>query len=128
MINNQNFQITITLSKTAYLGLKEAAKINDLTIEQLSEEVLNLSGQNYANLYKIGILTSAGLIARLTVEEFNNILEASKTNVEIANLVEKIKNAELVHLDSPTLLEALNILVDNQLLENEERVAEILLY
>lgn len=125
-MNNETIEITSTLAKRENLGLQEAAEKNELTIEELSSQILGLAGLNYANLYKIGVLTSAGLVSRIKPQEFSNILEAAKSNDDIKNLVEKIKEAELVYLDDPELFTALNVLYQNGLLESEERIAEIL--
>lgn len=125
-MNNETIEIQLTLSKRQNLGLQQAAEKNELTLGELSSEILGLVGLNYANLYKIGILTSAGLVARIKPQEFSNILEAAKSNDDIKNLVEKIKEAELVYLDDPELFTALNVLYQNGLLESEERIAEIL--
>lgn len=125
-MNNETIEIISTLAKRENLGLQEAAEKNELTIEELSSQILGLAGLNYANLYKIGILTSAGLVARIKPQEFSNILEAAESNDDIKNLVEKIKEAELVYLDDPELSTALNVLYQNGLLESEERIAEIL--
>lgn len=125
-MNNETIEIQLTLSKRQNLGLQQAAEKNELTLGELSSEILSLIGLNYANLYKIGILTSAGLVARIKPQEFSNILEAAKSNDDIKNLVEKIKEAELVYLDDPELFTALNVLYQNGLLESEERIAEIL--
>lgn len=125
-MNNETIEITSTLAKRENLGLQQAAEKNKLTIEELSSEILGLAGLNYANLYKIGVLTSAGLVARIKPQEFSNILEVAESNDDIKNLVEKIKEAELVYLDDPELFTALNVLYQNGLLESEERIAEIL--
>lgn len=125
-MNNETIEIQLTLSKRQNLGLQQAAEKNELTLGELSSEILSLIGLNYANLYKIGILTSAGLVARIKPQEFSNILEAAESNDDIKNLVEKIKEAELVYLDDPELFTALNVLYQNGLLESEERIAEIL--
>lgn len=120
--------ITVTLALRPFTGLQEAAQRNGQTVEQLCGEILELTGRNYANLYKIGMLTSAAFVRRIKPEEYGLILAAAQADTEVADLVQQLTEAEIVFLDDERLPPALELLVTNGLLTGPERVAEILAY
>ena len=120
--------ITVTLSLRPGMGLQEAAQRNGLTVEQLASEILQSAGKSYANLYKIGVLTSAAFVARIKPEEFGLTLAAAQADAEVAALVQQLTEAEIVFLDDERLPPALEFLAANGLLTGPERVAEILAY
>jgi hypothetical protein len=58
-------------------GFIEAANRNSTTPEALALEFLEQQGKSYADLFRIGVITSAAFIARFTPEEYAAILAAA---------------------------------------------------
>lgn len=119
-------EITVTVSSRAHLGLAEAAIKNNLTIESLASDVVEKSGISYADLFKIGVVTSAAFIKRFKTEELVNILSVSETNPEFDKLISKLTEEPYVNLLSDEVIGGVNLLKDANLLVDENRVNEIL--
>ena len=121
-------EVTLTLSNRAYLGLAEAANRNELSIEFLASDVVEKSGISYADLFKIGVVTSAAFIKRFKTDELVNILTAAENNTEFNQLVSKLTEQPYVNLLSDEIIGGVNLLKESNLLADESRVAEILNY
>jgi hypothetical protein len=117
--------LTITISKRAFLALQEAASRNQSTPEALAAEVVQQQGIGYANIYRIGVMTSAAFVRRLANAEYVAILAAAEQNAQVAELVAELLNEPYVALDDPRLAPGLELLVAGGLLA-AERVAELL--
>lgn len=121
--------ITVSLPQRPGLGLQEAAQRNGLTVEQLCGEILEAAGKSYANLYRIGVFTSAGFIReKIKPEEYVAILTAAESDADVAHLVQALIGEEAVFLDDERLPPALELLSAAGLLSGPERVGEILAY
>jgi len=68
--------ITATIPQRAYDGLVEAAERNGLPLSDLAGDILRQQGFSYANLFQVGVLTSAGFVARLTRSAMLEVLRA----------------------------------------------------
>lgn len=119
--------ITISLPQRAYDGLVEAAKRNGLTLTGVAGDALKLQGLQYANLFQIGVVTSGAIIARFTPEEYTAILNASKTDQAIADLINELTNEGHIIIDDPRLVNGLQKLVNVGLLA-ADRVPQIMAY
>lgn len=118
--------LTITLPSTrATEGLIEAANRNDTTPEALALEILALQGRSYADLYRIGVITSAAFIARFTPTEYAGI--QASTDPVVQGLLATLLSEPLVNFDDPRLVPGLQVLVAAELLA-PERVDELLAY
>jgi hypothetical protein len=122
-----NHQLTITLPQRAYDGLVEAGIRNNLTTAELASQILQQSAYNYADLFRIGVLTSAAFVARFTPAEFGSILATAQENPSVGQLVTELTSSAYVALDDPRLEPGLQMLVEEGLL-TAERVPEILSY
>lgn len=117
--------LTVTVSRRAFDALQAAAKNNGVTPEELASEAVQQQGINYANIYKIGVITNAAFVRRFTLAEYAGILTAAEQNPQVAGLVEELLNEPYVIRDDPRLEPALMLLVAAGLLA-AERVAELL--
>jgi hypothetical protein len=122
-----NHHLTITLPQRAYDGLVEAGIRNNLTTTELASQILQQSAYNYADLFRIGVLTSAAFVARFTPAEFGSILAAAQENPSVGQLVTELISSAYVVLDDPRLEPGLQMLVEEGPLA-AERVPEILSY
>ena len=117
--------ITITISDPrAVDGWIEAANRAGVTPEVIALDFLNKEGIKYADLFKIAVLTSAAFVERFTAQEFGAIKAAAGVNPQVANLVQKLIERQLVILDDPDLGPALQLLTAAGLLASG-RAAEI---
>ena len=120
--------LTITLTHPRFIdGFVEAANRNGTTAEALALELLEQQGKSYADLFKVGVITSAAFIARFTPEEYAGILAAAETDATVAGLLATLLAEPLVNFDDPRLAPGLDVLVDAELLD-ADRVAELLSY
>lgn len=119
--------ITATIPQRAYDGLAEAAQRNGLALTDLAADILRQQGFSYANLFGIGVLTSAGFVARFTPAEYAGIITAAETDSGVAALVGELTASPYVALDDPRLDPGLALLVSAGLLA-PERPAEIVAY
>lgn len=118
--------LTITLpSNRSTDGLIEAANRNGTTPEALALELLALQGKSYADLYRIGVITSAAFIARFTPTEYAGI--QASTDPVVQGLIALLLSEPVVNFDDPRLAPSLQVLVTAELL-SPERVNELLAY
>lgn len=118
--------ITVTLpSDRATDGLIEAANRNGITPEALALEILAQQGKSYADLFKIGVITSAAFIARFAPEEYAAII--ASTDPVVQGLLATLLAEPLVNFADERLAPGLQVLVDTGLLA-PERVPELLAY
>jgi hypothetical protein len=117
--------LTVTISKRAYLALVEAANRNSLTPEALASESVQSQGIAYAAIYRIGVMTSAAFVRRFSVSEYARILAAAEQNPGVAELVTLLVGEPYVALDDARLEPSLKLLVAGGLLA-AERVAAIM--
>ena len=126
--------LTLTLTDPRVVdGWVEAANRNGTTPEAIAGEFLTQQGSSYADLFKIGVITSAAFFARFTPREYATILEASVQEEDeihtgtIASLLSQLTSQERVNLNDQRVIDGLNFLVQVDLLD-ESRVPEILHY
>ena len=131
--------LTVTLTDTRLIdGWVAAANSNGYAPEELALEFLQQQGKSYADLNKIGIITSAAFISRFTPAEYGAILAAAEPDPDAAEdaaaissqvqqLLNELFNEPTVTLDDPRLMPGLQLLVSAGLLD-AERPAEILSY
>lgn len=131
--------LTITLTDARIIdGWVAAANANGYTPQDLALEFLRQQGKSYADLNKIGIITSAAFIARFTPVEYGAILaaaqpdpDASEDDAAVSSQIQQLLNelfaAPNVILDDPRLKPGLQLLVSAGLLD-AGRPAEILAY
>jgi beta-phosphoglucomutase-like phosphatase (HAD superfamily) len=118
--------LTITITEPRIIdGWVEAANRNGITPEAIAGEFLAQQGTSYANLFGIGIITSAAFMARFTPEEYGTIMSAVQEVPEIGALVEQLTALPTVALDDPRVAAGLEQLVAAELLD-EARVPELL--
>ena len=117
--------LAITISQRAFLALQEAASRNQSTPEALASEVVQQQGINYANIYRIGVMTSAAFVRRIHADEYAAILAAAEQNAQVAELVGQLLDEPYVALDDPRLAPGLELLVAGGLLA-PGRVAQLL--
>ena len=123
-INSITVQIT---DQRIVDGWVSAAIKNNTTPEDLAREFLEHQGRTYADLNRIGLLTSGAFIKRFTAQEYGAILAAADQSPEVAALVDELTRSPLIALDDPRLEPGLLALVAADLLE-PERVPELLAY
>jgi hypothetical protein len=122
------FSLNVTISDArANDGWVAAANRAGVTPETMALELLQQQGVLYADLFKIGVITTASFVRRLTSNEYVQILAVANQNQHVANLVEQLVNEAYVTLNDPRLLRGLQFLVAINLLL-PERVAELLDY
>lgn len=120
--------LTITLSDPRLIdGWVEAANRNDRTPEDLAGEFLRIQGRSYADLFAVGLITSAAFISRFTATEYGTILAAAEQSPEVAALVAELTASPLVALDDPRLEPGLMLLAAAGLIA-AERLPELLAY
>ena len=122
-----NQLLSVTITERAYRALVVAAEANGLTPEGIASEAIQQVGINYADIFRVGVMTSAAFVRRFTVEEYGSILAAADGNPTVALLVSELLEAPYVALDDERLRPGLNALADAGLLEGD-RIAAILDY
>ena len=120
-------QLTVTTTERAYRALVAAAEANGLTVEALASEAIQQVGISYAEIFRVGVMTSAAFVRRFTVEEYGSILAAAEGDPTVAQLVSELLEAPYVALDDERLLPGLDALAAAGLLEGD-RIAAILDY
>jgi hypothetical protein len=120
-------QLTVTTTERAYRALVVAAEANGLTVEALVSEAIQQVGINYAEIFRVGVMTSAAFVRRFTVDEYSGILVAAAANTVVDLLVGELLEAPYVALDDDRLRPGLEALVQAGLLD-ADRIAEILDY
>jgi len=120
--------LTITLSDTRLIdGWVEAANRNGTTPELLALEFLKHQGRIYADLNRIGLITSSAFIRRFTAQEYGAILAAAEQSPQVAALVDELTSSPTVALDDPRLEPGLQALAAAELIA-AERIPELLAY
>jgi hypothetical protein len=117
----------ITLPQRALDGLVEAGNRNGITAEAIATELLTSQGNQYADLFRVGVVTSAAFIDRLTIAEFGAIKAAAAVNEAVAGLIRALTDSPNVSLDDPRLAPGLALLASAGLIA-PERVPELLAY
>jgi hypothetical protein len=120
-------QLTVTTTERAYRALVVAAEANGLTVEALASEAIQQVGISYAEIFRVGVMTSAAFVRRFTVDEYAGILAAAVANTVVDLLVDELLEAPYVALDDERLRPGLEALAQAGLLE-ADRIAEILDY
>ena len=122
------FSLAITITDTRLIdGWVEAANRNGATPEQLALEFLQHQGRIYADLNRIGLITSSAFIHRLTAAEYVAILAAAGQSPQVAALVDEFTSAPTVALDDPRLESGLQALAAAGLIA-AERIPALLAY
>jgi hypothetical protein len=120
--------LTITITEPRIIdGWVEASLRNSTTPEAIAAEFLNQQGGSYAELFKIGVITSAAFIRRFTATEYAAILAAAEQSPEVAALVDELTASPNVALNDPRLEPGLQQLAAAGLIA-EERITELLIY
>jgi len=120
--------LTITITDPHIIdGWVEAANRNGTTPQAIAGEFLAQQGNSYAELFKIGVITSAAFMARFTPAEYGAIVGAAQGSPEIAALVAELTATPNVALNDLRLQEGLEQLVAAELID-EARVAELVAY
>ena len=120
--------LTVTIANPRIVdGWVEAAIRNNSTPEELAAEFLINQGKSYADLFGIGIITSATFMARFTPMEYMAIMTAAQQSPELAALVSTLTASSHVVMDDARLAPGLQALVDAGLLE-ANRVPQLLSY
>ena len=120
-------QLTVTTTERAYRALVAAAEANGMTPETIASEAIQQVGISYAEIFRVGVMTSAAFVRRFTVEEYGSILAAAEGDPTVAQLVSELLEAPYVALDDERLLPGLDALAAAGLLEGD-RIAAILDY
>jgi hypothetical protein len=122
MINS----ITITLTDLRSIdGWVEAANRANMTPEAMALELLTHQGLRYADLFRIGVLTSAAFVQRFSAAEYGAIRAAATQSAEVASLIGELLNSPTVVLTDPRIPPGLAMLTAAGLLA-EGRAAEIM--
>jgi hypothetical protein len=120
--------LTITITDTRLIdGWVEAANRNGTTPEGLASEFLRIQGRSYADLFAVGLITSAAFVSRFTPAEYGAVLAAAEQSPEVAALIGELTGSPLVALDDPRLEPGLQLLAAAGLI-TAERVPELLAY
>ena len=98
-----------------------------VTVDQFWAEQVTALAKNLANSENVGIITSAAFIQRFTADEYSGIIAASKTDADVAALINTLVNSAYVYLDDARILPGLQQLVTLGLLE-ANRIPEIVAY
>ena len=120
--------LTVTINDPHTIdGWAEAAIRNNTTPEELAAEFLTNQGKSYANLFGIGVITSAAFMARFTPTEYANIMAAAQQSPEIASYITELVSHATVPLYDPRMRSAAEALAAIGLIQ-PERVDELLRY
>ena len=119
--------LSVTTTERAYRALVVAAEANGLTVEALASEAIQQVGISYAEIFRVGVMTSAAFVRRFTVDEYAGILAAAVANTVVDLLVDELLEAPYVALDDERLRPGLEALAQAGLLE-ADRIAAILDY
>jgi hypothetical protein len=117
--------LTITISDIRAIdGWVEAANRAGMTPEAMALELLQGQGLRYADLFRIGVLTSAAFVQRFTAAEYGAIRAAATQSAEVASLIGELVDSPMVVLTDPRIPPGLAMLTAAGLLA-EGRAAEI---
>lgn len=121
-------QINITITDPQVVdGLIESANRNDTTAEAIALSVIARQGQMYAELYKVGVTTSAAFMARFTPTEYAAVMDAAQTPGDVQDQFNLLLSEATVNYYDPRLAIGLDTLVVAGLL-TAERAQELLAY
>ncbi len=96
--------LTITLADIRAIdGWVEAANKAGITPEAMALELLQHQGLRYADLFKIGILTSAAFVQRFTATEYGDIRAAAEQVAEVASAIGELLEEPFVVLTDPRI-------------------------
>ncbi len=98
-----------------------------VTVDQFWAEQVTALAKNMANSENVGIITSAAFIQRFTTDEYSAIVAASKTDADVAALINTLVGSAHVYLDDARIQPGLQQLVSLGLLE-ASRIPEIVAY
>jgi hypothetical protein len=98
-----------------------------VTVDQFWAEQVTALAKNLANSESVGIITSAAFIQRFTTDEYSGIIAASKTDADVAALINTLINSAYVYLDDARILPGLQQLATLGLL-GANRIPEIVAY
>jgi hypothetical protein len=120
--------LTITITDPRIIdGWVEAANRNGTTPEAIAAEFLAQQGTSYAELFHIGVITSAAFIRQFTATEYAAILAATEQSPGVAALVDGLTASPNVAMNDPRLGPGLQLLAGAGLIA-EERIPELLAY
>ena len=119
--------MNITLSEQALDGLIEAGNRNGSTAEVIAAELLENQGRQYAELFRIGVITSAAFVVRFTPEEYTAIVAAAEGHPDVAGYIAELVNRPYVPLTDPRLRPAVEALAAAGLIA-ADRVDAIVAY
>ena len=122
-MTSSNLSISLT-DHRAIDGWIEAANRAGLTPEAMALELLQEQGIRYADLFKIGVITSAAFVQRFTSPEYGAIREAAEVSPDVAALIGQLIEAPLVVLTDRRIGPGLAMLTEAGLLA-EGRAEEI---
>ena len=108
-------------------GLIEGANRNGTTAEDIALSVLARQGQMYAELYSVGMTTSAAFMARFTPAEYAAIMSAAQAPGEVQDQLNLLISEPTINHYDPRLVVGLDTLVLADLL-TAERAVELLGY
>jgi uncharacterized protein YqgC (DUF456 family) len=118
--------LTITLTDLRAIdGWIEASNRAGMTPEAMALELLQHQGLRYADLFKIGVLTSAAFVQRFTAAEYGAIRAAATQSAEVASLIGELVDSPMVVLTDPRINPGLAMLTAAGLLA-QGRAAEIM--
>jgi hypothetical protein len=121
-------QITVVITDPVVVdGLIEGANRNETTAEAIALSVLARQGQMYAELYKVGVTTSAAFMARFTPTEYAAVMSAAQTPGDVQNQLSLLISEPTVNYYDPRMAAGLDTLVTAGLL-TIERAQELLTY
>lgn len=121
-------ELTITITDSRIIdGYVQAAINNGMSPEGIVLDFVNKQGGDYANLFKIGVITTAAFIARLTPQEYTAIITAAAETPEIAQLVQSLIAETTIYLNDTRVVDGVNFLVSEGFF-TPERAKEILHY
>jgi hypothetical protein len=108
-------------------GLIEGANRNGTTAEEIALTILARQGQMYAELYGVGITTSAAFMARFTPAEYAAVMSAAQTPGDVQDQLNLLLSEPTVNYHDPRVANGLDVLVAAQLL-TAARAQELLTY
>ena len=120
--------LTITITEPRIIdGWVEAANRNGTTPEAIAAEFLATQGNSYAELFHIGVITSAAFIRRFTAAEYGAILAAADENPEVAALVDQLTDSPTISMNDSRIEPALQQLAAAGLIA-EDRIPVLMAY
>lgn len=120
--------VTVTLTDKSLIdGFIAYANRNGITPEAAAMECLLKEGASFVRAFGIGTISNGAFIARLTPDEYRDILAASVTDDQVRNLVAALLVEPNVALDDPRIRSGLELMSAKGLLALE-RIPQLLHY